>query len=93
MGSLDDAVSPFKPPNEEDLFMMQEKQKQIKKEAKENNRRMKIWEKKTATSNMPLKRIRDRDVSPLKTDENFYNYNKEKRAEISRAIQSAKSRV
>jgi hypothetical protein len=58
-------ISPFKPPNEEQVFITREAEKHKKKEAKEASKHMKIWEKKTATSRMPLKRVREDDIKPL----------------------------
>lgn len=54
---------------------------------------MKIWDKKTATSRMPLKRIKNEDIEPMKTDENMYNYSAQTRGYISAAVNIAKSRV
>ena len=51
--------SPFQPPNEEQVFINREAEKQKKKEEKEASKHMKIWDKKTATSRMPLKRVKD----------------------------------
>jgi len=68
-------VSPFRQLNEEQVFIAREAEKQKKKEAKEERKHLKIWDKKTATSSMPLKRIRDNDIQPAKSDENIYNFN------------------
>ena len=57
--------SPFKPPNEEQVFITREAEKQKKKEAKEASKHLKIWDKKTATSRMPLKRVKDSDIKPF----------------------------
>lgn len=86
-------VSPFKPPNEEQVFITREAEKQKKKEAKEAAKHLKIWDKKTATSRMPLKRVKDEDVKPLQSDENVYNFNAVTRGHISAACHIAKSRV
>ena len=88
-----DSVSPFKPPNEEQVFITREAEKQKKKEAKEAAKHLKIWDKKTATSRMPLKRVKDEDVKPLQSDENVYNFNANTRGFISAACLIAKSRV
>ena len=60
---------------------------------KEANKHLKIWDKKTATSRMPLKRIKDSDVKPMQSEENLYNYNASTRGTISAAVNIAKSRV
>ena len=88
-----DSVSPFKPPNEEQVFITREAEKQKKKEAKEAAKHLKIWDKKTATSRMPLKRVKDEDIKPLQSDENVYNFNANTRGFISAACLIAKSRV
>ena len=85
--------SPFKPPNEEQVFITREAEKQKKKEAKEAAKHLKIWDKKTATSRMPLKRVKDEDIKPLQSDENVYNFNAGTRGFISAACLIAKSRV
>ena len=60
----DDGISPFLPPNDEEVFVTRETEKQKKKEAKENAKNKRIWDKNTATSAAPLRRIKDRDISP-----------------------------
>ena len=92
-GGQNENVSPFKPPNEEQVFITREAEKQKKKEAKEAAKHLKIWDKKTATSRMPLKRIKDEDIKPLQSDENVYNFNANTRGFISAACLIAKSRV
>jgi len=56
--------SPFRPPNEEQVFITRETEKRRKKESKEAAKHLKIWDKKTATSRMPLKRVKDGDIKP-----------------------------
>jgi hypothetical protein len=93
MGDKADVYSPFKPPNEEQVFITREAEKQRLKEAKEASKNMKIWEKKTATSRMPLKRVKEGDIPPMQSDENLYNFNKKQRSYITAAMNIAKSRV
>jgi len=45
-----DPSSPFRAPNEEQVFITREAEKQKKKEAKEASKHLRIWDKKTATS-------------------------------------------
>ena len=86
--------SPFKPPNEEQVFITREAEKQRKKEEKEAAKHLKIWDKKTATSRMPLKRVKENDIPPLQNDETVnYNFNQTQRGIISNAMHIAKSRV
>lgn len=73
--SKQENFSPFRPPNEEQVFITREAEKQKKKEAKEAAKHLKIWDKKTATSRMPLKRVKEGDIKPLQSDENVYNFN------------------
>ena len=75
------------------MFITREAEKQKKKEAMEAAKHLKIWDKKTATSRMPLKRIKDEDIKPLQSDENVYNFNATTRGYISAACHTAKSRV
>ena len=56
--------SPFKPPNDEEVFVTRETEKAKKKEAKELLKSQKIWEKNTATTRAPLRRVKDSDISP-----------------------------
>lgn len=76
----DSNISPFKPPNEEQVFITREAEKQKKKEEKEASKHLKIWDKKTATSRMPLKKFRDEDIKPKSSEgENVYNFNTKQR--------------
>lgn len=61
---IDDGKSPFRPPNDEEVFVTRETEKQKRKEAKEMAKNRKIWEKNTATTAAPLRRVKDRDISP-----------------------------
>jgi len=88
-----DTTSPFRAPNEEQVFITREAEKQKKKEAKEASKHLRIWDKKTATSRQPLRRIRDADINPLQSDENVYNFNANTRGFISAACLISKSRV
>ena len=56
--------SPFRPPNDEEVFITRETEKQKRKEAKEKAKNLKIWDKKTATSRVPLKKVKDGDIPP-----------------------------
>ena len=84
--------SPFQPPNEEQVFINREAEKQKKKDEKEHAKYLKIWDKKTATSRMPLKRVKDGDIKMME-GELLHNYNKTQRGYISAAAVIAKSRV
>ena len=85
--------SPFKPPNDEEVFVTRETEKQKRKEAKEAAKNLKIWEKNTATSAAPLRRFKDRDISPAEHDPKKPNFNPKQNSYIHRAMHLAKSRV
>jgi hypothetical protein len=79
--------SPFRPPNEEQVFITREAEKQKKKEEKEAAKHLKIWDKKTATSRMPLKRVKDGDIKAQSSEgEHVYNFNSGQRGYISAAM-------
>lgn len=42
---------------------------------------------------MPLKRVKDKDITPHQSEENVYNFNSGQRGYISAAMHIAKSRV
>ena len=85
--------SPFKPPNDEEVFLTRETEKHKKKEAKEKAKNMKIWDKKTASNRAPLRRVRDNDIEiPTKKD-NTALYNNGQRISISVAMHITRSRV
>ena len=92
---LQEDISPFRPPNDEEVFVTRETEKQKKKEAKENAKYLKIWEKNTATSAAPLHRVKDRDISPADRDDKKgkSNYNLKQKNHIHRAMHIARSRV
>jgi hypothetical protein len=67
--------SPFKLPTDEEVFITRETEKQKRKEAKEKAKSLKIWDKKTANSRMPLKKFKDGDIVPAPMEENLYHFN------------------
>ena len=71
----DETKSPFRPPNDEEVFVTRETEKQKRAEAKELAKTRKIWEKNTATSAAPLRRVKDRDISPSEENERGKNFN------------------
>ena len=92
---MEEDVSPFRPPNDEEVFVTRETEKQKRKEAKEQAKNLKIWEKNTATSAAPLHRVKDRDISPADRDDKKgkSNYNLKQKNFIHRAMHIARSRV
>ena len=93
--------SPFKPPNDEEVFVTRETEKAKKKEAKEQLRSQKIWEKNTATSRAPLRRVRDSDIAPADSqpaqDETGKRaqtaYSNAQRTKINEALHIVRQRV
>ena len=89
----DDGGSPFKPPNDEEVFLTRETEKQKKKEAKDKARHAKIWDKKTASNRAPLRRVHEHDIElPEKRDNNAL-YNGTQRTSISVAMHITRSRI
>ena len=85
--------SPFRPPNDEEVFVTRETEKQKRKEAKERSKHLRIWDKNTATTRAPLRRVRDRDISPAQTTEVLHNFNGTQKGYISSAMNIAHSRA
>ncbi len=85
--------------------MTRETEKAKKKEAKELLKNQKIWDKNTATSRAPLRRVKDSDIPPAdeardadskngdKKRVSAYSYNKDQRGAIQGAMHIARSRV
>jgi len=90
---FNDERSPFRPPNDEEVFVTRETEKQKRKEAKESAKNRKIWEKNTATSAAPLRRVKDRDISPSEHDPQKKNFNFKQQNAIHKAMHIARSRV
>ena len=89
-----DDISPFRPPNDEEVFVTRETEKQKKKEAKEMAKTLRIWDKNTATSAAPLRRIKDRDISPNEYDaKKSKNFTQKQQSHIHKAMHIARSRV
>lgn len=64
-------------------------------ELKKLTRGMKIWDKPTANTRSPLKRVLDGDIAPAEFNEQTlsYNYTSSQRGYISAAMNIAKSRL
>ena len=86
-------ASSFKPPNDEEVFVTRETEKAKKKEAKQMLKHQRIWEKNTATSRAPLRRVRDQDISAAESEEVMANFNGQQRGYITAAMHIARSRV
>ena len=69
------STSPFRKLNDEEVFITRETEKQKRKEAKEQAKSLKIWDKKTATSRQPLQRVKDGDIPPAQLDDNAASAN------------------
>jgi len=57
---------PFAEPNEDEVFITREQERQKKHQERLENSRRRIWDKGTATTRAPLQRIHDDD--PAFTD-------------------------
>jgi cation transport regulator ChaB len=61
--------SPFKMPSDEEVFFYRDKEKERQLENKKNNTNLKIWDKKTASTQNPLRNFRHFGPPiPKKTD-------------------------
>ena len=89
----DDGASPFKPPNDEEVFLTRETEKQKKKEAKELAKNMRIWDKKTASNRAPLRRVREQDINIPSKEANTALFNGNQRTSISVAMHITRARV
>ena len=72
---FDEMKSPFRPPNDEEVFVTRETEKQKRAEEKEMAKNKRIWDKNTATSAAPLRRVKDRDISPSEQNPTNKNFN------------------
>ena len=64
VNAINQSASPFRKLNDEEVFITRETEKQKRKEAKEHAKNLKIWDKKTSTSRMPLRKVKDGDIAP-----------------------------
>lgn len=63
-----------------------------KKEIKDRQRELRIWDKKTASTRIPLKKFRDADIPPAKIDEQTaHKYSREQEDFISQAKKIVRS--
>jgi hypothetical protein len=93
MGGDGDGVSPFRPPNDEEVFVTRETEKQKRKEQKEAAKHLKIWDKNTATSAAPLVRVKDTHINPADEKPGDSNFSKKSNSAINKAMHIARSRV
>ena len=92
--TFNDQTSPFRPPNDEEVFVTRETEKQKRIEAKEMAKNLRIWDKNTATSAAPLRRIKDRDIAPNEHDpRRAKNFSSREQNHIHKAMHIARSRV
>ena len=52
-------ISPFRLPNDEEVFIFRESEKQKKQEVKKKNRNLRIWDKKTASCRNPKRQFKN----------------------------------
>jgi hypothetical protein len=85
--------SPFRPPDDEEVFVTRETEKVKQKEVKEAAKHLMIWDKNTATSRAPLRRVKDSDIVAASTEETMTSFNAKQKGFISAAMHIARSRV
>ena len=68
-------ASPFKLPNDEEVFLQREAEKIKLQELKQLTRGMKIWDKPTANTRSPLRRFQDLDIPPAEINDQTLTYN------------------
>lgn len=85
--------TPFHGPDDKDIFLARDTEKQKRMEAKEKAKNLKIWDKKTATSRLPLKKFRDAEIPPADTDKHVFIYTNTEKDIIDRAKNICKERV
>ena len=61
---IDHDGSPFKVPNDEEVFITREREKLKRAQARRIQSARPIWDKNTATSSVPRIKIRDEDIEP-----------------------------
>ena len=86
-------TSPFRPPNDEEVFVTRETEKQKRKEQKEAAKHLKIWEKNTSTSAAPLIRVKDNHIPAAEETAGISSYSKKSNTAINKAMHIARSRV
>jgi|JI10StandDraft_1071094.scaffolds.fasta_scaffold255083_1 hypothetical protein len=86
-------TSPFKRPDDKDVFLARDTEKQKRMEAKEKAKNLKIWDKKTATSRLPLKKFRDAEIPPADTDKHVFILTSKEKDVIDAAKNICKARV
>jgi hypothetical protein len=70
-----------------------ETEKVKQKEVKEAAKHLMIWDKNTATSRAPLRRVKDSDIVAASTEETMTSFNAKQKGFISAAMHIARSRV
>jgi hypothetical protein len=73
---IDRDGSPFKVPNDEEVFITREREKLKRAQDRKIQSAKPIWDKNTATSSAPRIKIRDEDIEPLQAnlDAPSYSY-------------------
>lgn len=86
-------ISPFALPNDKDVFLARDTEKARKKDQKIRTQSLKIWEKKTASTRMDLKRFKDEDIPAADPTMYEQGYSGNERDQILEAKRIVKSRV
>jgi len=83
--NFDDGSNPFRLPSDEEVFVTREAEKRRTQEIKEKQLSLKIWEKNTATSHVPLKKPKDTDIPPADFKEELGERKQKKKKELIQA--------
>jgi hypothetical protein len=65
---LERETSPFKVPNDEEVFITREREKLKRAQERRIQSARPIWDKNTASSSAPRIKIRDEDIEPTKVN-------------------------
>jgi hypothetical protein len=87
--------SPFQFPTDAEVFLTKEQEKYKIKEEKSKMAKLKIWDKKTASTNRPLKRYKNNELPSIdiSTDKQRYDiFNTKQRGLIDKALAIVKER-
>lgn len=96
----DDKVSPFKLPTDDEIFHYRENEKIRKLESKRNTYKLKIWDKKTASSCQPLRSFKDYGIMDANTSgtlegkkrDKYASYGEREKLLITQAVDTIQER-
>ena len=89
----EEVTSPFRLPSDEEVFVTREAEKKRLQELKEKQKKLKIWEKKTASTHAGLKRPKETDIPPAEIRGETGKKGKKKKELIQAALDIVRSRI